>query len=239
MEMSLELIKELVDSSGDEKYISAFGAVEQTYKSNLDRLTVLEKDLNKAIQKRDETKNLVKSVFGVDEISEENLRNIIKDKKDDAEYKNLLTIAEQNKTQAEQLRNELIQTKNMYMIESQLNSLGVSSDVEGKKAYKILVDEILSGAQFTESGVKFVTPEGVTMRNVDGSEVTLEDRYNQLKESEDLGFIFKAKRAKSGSGAQATSVNSQQVTSINQLDEQQRIALFKQNPELFRKLSNQ
>lgn len=46
----------------------------------------------------------------------------------------------------------------------------------------------------------FKSNDGTTLRNADGTPMTLADKYNQLKESEGFKFLFVESKPKSGSG---------------------------------------
>jgi hypothetical protein len=126
---------------------------------------------------------------------------------------------------------------NQYKIERGLNDLGASSEVNGSKAYDILLSEVTSNASFDGDTLVFRANDGTTIRNADGTPMSLADRYNQLKDSDELKFLFLADKQKSGSGTQDTKGGGNKITSLAGLNDAQRLALFRNDPVLFKKLS--
>jgi len=51
--MSLEILEKLANESGNEEFVNAVNWVKESYKTNVERLSFLEKDKQKAIEKRD------------------------------------------------------------------------------------------------------------------------------------------------------------------------------------------
>ena len=243
--MSLEKLKELANNSDNEELKTTVEDVISAHNANLDKLAALEVDRNKAIEKRDATRSLVKNTLGVDELTEDNLKAAINNLRENAdeslkaEVTSLSTLAQQREQEVQTIKGQLQQMKQRYAIEQRLNKLGASSEVDGSRAYDLLVEEVTKGATMSDDGsVKFFNPDGSTMRNPDGSETTLEDRYSQLKSNDELRFLFKTSRSKRGSGFNGTGAG-ETLTTLKGLDDKQRVALYKQNPELFKKLSEQ
>lgn len=242
--MSLEMLEKFATESGNEEIVGAVNAVKESYKSNVDRLTFLEKDMKKAVEKRDSVTGLIKNKLGVDDVSEEALDSAItslkskKDSSNDAEIANLSTMLDMIKTEKEGLQNKYNETVNTYKLEKELTKIGAVNDTETAKAYDILLGEIKQGAEFDDNGnIMFKSNDGTTIRNADGSPTTLADRYAQLKDSEELSFLFKKTRSKAGSGSNAGSPAGG-VTSLKDLNEAQRVALFKQDPEQYKRLAS-
>jgi hypothetical protein len=245
MDMSLEVLEKFATESGNEEVVNAVSSIKESYKGNVDRLNFLEKEMKSATEKRDSVKNLVKSKLGLDELSEEALDGAInslkgnKDSSYDAEIKNLSSMVEMLKVEKESVESKYKQTVNGFKIERALSDIGAREETEGSKAYDIVLSEIRQGAEFDDDGnIVFKANDGTTLRNADGTPVSLEDRYNQLKDSNDLAFLFKKKRSKAGSGATGSNADGAKITSLEGLDEKQRIALFKQNPEQYKRLAN-
>ena len=243
MDMSLDTIKKIALELGNEDLTSALAGLETSSKTNLDRISTLERDLQKSIDKRDRQSSLVKGTFGVDEITEESLKTILTGKGDPdatlkAENENLTTMTEMLRSEKESLSSKYSDTVNKYKIEKSLTGLGAMNDTEGQKAYDIVLNEVTSGAKFDDNGnLVFKASDGTTVRNVDGSPMSLSDRYSQVKDSDDFQFLFKTKRSKSGSGSSGGNSGGGKVTSLEGLNDVERTRLYKQNPELFKQLS--
>lgn len=232
--MSLEILEKFANESGNDEFINAVNGVKDSYKTNLDRLTYLEKDKQKAIEKRDSIKSLIKSKLGLEEISEESIEQYIQSKSsNDGDIKNLTSMIEALKGEKDSIKNELVNTRNGYRFEKALTSIGAIEETENSKAYDIVLEEIRRNAVFDESGqILFKDKDGITVRNSDGSPMSLSDKYNQLKDSSEFSFLFKTKRSKAGSGA-TSSVN---VNTTSKSDfggsKQQRLEAIKQRYNL-------
>ena len=201
--MSLEILEKFASESGNDEIVNAVKGVKDSYRSNLDRLQFLEKDMQKAVEKRDNLKVLVKNKLGLDELSEEALDRYISSKSsNDGEIKNLTSMIEALKNEKESVASKLSEVESGYRFEKALASVGALDETENSKAYEIVLSEIRKNAVFDSNGqITFKDNDGITVRNADGSPMTLSDRYNKLKESSDFSFLFKARRSKSGSGA--------------------------------------
>lgn len=201
--MSLEILEKLANESGNEEFVNAVNWVKESYKTNVERLSFLEKDKQKAIEKRDTLKFLVKNKFGLDEVTEDAIDKYLQSKSSsDGDIKNLTGIIESLRADKESMNNEIASARNRYGLEKALSGLGAIEGTENSKAYDIVLEEIRKNTVFDESGqVSFKDKDGITVRNSDGSPMSLSDKYNQLRESSDFSFLFKKKKAKAGSGA--------------------------------------
>lgn len=245
MDMSLDTIKKLALELGNEDLTSAVAGLESSSKTNLDRISTLELDLQKSIEKRDRQSQLVRSTFGIDELTEDSLKAIKAGQGDpdkilQAENVKLASMTEMLKVEKDALSDKYSKTVNRYKIEKSLAGLGAIEDTENRKAYDILLNEVTGGADFDENGnLVFKGNDGTTVRNSDGSPMSLADRYSQVKDSDDFQFLFKKRRNKIGSGTSSGQGGGSKVTSLKGLNDVERTRLFKQDPDLFRSLLNQ
>lgn len=245
--MSLEVLEKIAGELGNEELTGALAAVKASFSSNIDRINSLEKDVKSSAEKRDAIKTMVRGKLGLDELSEESLDKFLssnKKKGNDefvAEKKQLEDMIAMLQEEKSGLSNKLQNTINMNKVEKTLNSLGAGSETNGEKAYELLLTEASRGVSFNEDGsIVFKANDGTTIRNTDGSPMSIQDRYNQLKDSDEFGFLFKEPASKSGSGYKGGARGGEgQVTSLEGLNDAQRVALFRNNPELFRKLAQQ
>lgn len=242
MDMSLDTIKQIASELGNEDLNSAIAGLETSNKTNLDKIGALELDRNKAVEKRDRVSQLVKNTFGLDEITEESLKNFQGSRGDadavlKAENDKLVSMTDMLKMEKDSAIERLTNTTNRYKIEKSLAGLGAMSDTENQRAYDILLTEVTSGAEFDADGnLIFKANDGTTVRNADGSPMSLQDRYSQVKDSDEFQFLFKSKRSKSGSGSSGGSGGGSKLTSLKGLNDVERTRLYKQDPELFRSL---
>jgi hypothetical protein len=245
MDMSLEQLEKFVSESGNEEVIGALDNVKKSFENNVDRLTFLEKEMKTATEKRDSIKNLVKNKFGIDEVSDESLGSIAEklnsNNKDNVEVENLTSMLESLRSEKETISSKYEETVNSYKLEKTLAKLGAIEETESSKAYDILLNEIKSGAEFgKDDEIVFKTSDGTTIRNADGSPVTLADRYNQLKQDDSLSFLFKTKRSKAGSGAQRSGSYSKESEYFDRNSENfsltKQAEIYKTNPALYKQL---
>ncbi|MCI4435371.1 MAG: hypothetical protein JHC33_00990 [Ignisphaera sp.] len=241
--MSLEVLEKFAQESGSEELLNAVKGVKGSMGANLDRMSYLEKELQGTISKRDRQAELVKSKLGLEELTEEALEKALSSKTKsgsaefEAEKRKLEDMVSMLQTEKESLNSKHQSVMNQYKIERGLNDLGASSEVNGSKAYDILLSEVTSNASFDGDTLVFRANDGTTIRNADGTPMSLADPYNQLKDSEELKFLFLADKQKSGSGTQNTKGGGNKITSLAGLNDAQRLALYRNDPELFKKLS--
>lgn len=241
--MSLEIVKKFATENENQELLSAVSAIESSQKANLDRIAYLEKENQNAISKRDRQASLVKEKLGIDELSDDALDSFLSktSKKGstefEAEKKSLEEMIASLQGDKQGLAEALERTKNQYGVERKLMELGAAKEVNGSKAFGILLDEATRGASFEDGKVVFKAEDGTTIRNADGTPMGLAERYASLKESDDFGFLFVEPKGKGGSGSGSSKGGNQGITSLEGLDYKQRLALHKQDPELFKKLS--
>jgi len=241
--MSLEVLEKFAQENGNEELLNAVKGVKGSMGANLDRMSYLEKELQGTISKRDRQAELVKSKLGLEELTEEALEKALSSKTKtgsaefEAEKRKLEDMVSMLQTEKESLNYKHQSVVNQYKIERGLNDLGAGNEVNGSKAYDILLSEITSNASFDSDTLVFRANDGTTIRNADGTPMSLADRYRQLKDSDELKFLFIADKQKSGSGTQDTKGGGNKVTSLAGLNDAQRLALYRNDPVLFKKLS--
>jgi len=241
--MSLEVLEKFAQENGNEELLNAVKGVKGSMGANLDRMSYLEKELQGTISKRDRQAELVKSKLGLEELTEEALEKALSSKTKsgsaefEAEKRKLEDMVSMLQTEKESLTSKHQSVMNQYKIERGLNDLGASSEVNGSKAYDILLSEVTSNASFDGDTLVFRANDGTTIRNADGTPMSLADRYNQLKDSDELKFLFIEAKPKSGSSTQSTKGGGNKITSLAGLNDAQRLALYRNDPELFKKLS--
>ena len=249
MDLSLDVLKQLATELNNEQLTSAVATIETDYKNNYDRINYLEKDLNKSIEKRDSFKNelsLVKTKFGFDEITEDAIEGFLSSKGngDEAlkkEISSLTSMVDALKSEKEGLQGKYSDTLNNIKIEKELLALGAVEETEGQKAYDILLGEIKNGMSIVEDGsIVFKAEDGTTIRNSDGSPMTLSNRYEQLKSNEALNFLFKTKRSKAGSGSQRSGSYVKEAEYFDKnsanFNLTKQAEIYKTNPALYKQL---
>lgn len=248
MDMSLEVLEKFATEQGNEELINAVNSIKESLSLSVSKLSTYEKDLKKAIEKRDATKTLVKTKLGVDDLTEDALDTFLSQIKANPDER----VLNENKSLAEMLSNikkdkETIESKyndtvQNYQLEKTLSSLGAAQDTENQRAYDIVLSEVRRNAKFDDSGnIIFESNDGSIIRNKDGSPATLSDVYNQIKESEEFAFLFKRDRNKGGSGAGgAKGGGAKELAWFDKSSPEfsltKQAELFRENPALYNKL---
>jgi hypothetical protein len=202
MDMFVEVLEKFATESGNEEVVNAVNGIKETYRSNLERVKFLEGDLQKSIEKRDHIKNMVRNKLGVEELNEDSIDGVLARLKSTPEVDNMNKVIESLRADKESLSSEYKKTVNLHNLERKLLDLGAIEDTENAKAYDIVLKEISKTVAYDDNGnILFQGSDGLTLRNQDGSPITMSDMYKQIKDSEEFAFLFKTKRSKQGSGA--------------------------------------
>ena len=172
-------------------------ALQATNKELVAKVGFLEKDLSKAIIKRDEAKQALADNTGDEELKAE-LDN----------YKQQLSQVEQDKADIESTFTSKLAQRDML---SQLNELGVKA--HNLDAMNAVTSLILEDAKYEDGSFKFLNEEGTTKFNNADKEYSIQDKVNELKES-DKAYLFVAD---SGGGVNETSVTPPDSNNINSI----------------------
>lgn len=232
--MSFEkLIGVLGDNEEAKKIASELQVNFESLTREVNRLELVS---NEAIEKRNKIKSVVKGTLGVDEITEESLKALISSSKGDdkskAEIENLQRqIAEiaKSKQDVELAYKQKIQSMNL---EREIASLGIEDEVIPTKL-DYLNFRVKSGLSFTEDGQPIFLNEDGSTKYVNGKPMTLKDRYSEILEKEP--DLFKPS-TKSGTGHESKGGPSGK--SFKDMSEQEKVALYRRNPDEYRRLAS-
>ena len=208
------LQKLLVENPGA---LAELSKIKGNYDSLSTEVSTLEGKLSEAITKKDKYKNFTKSVKGKlgieegEELTEDTLNSkieVLKEslgatsgEKEKVLKLELLKLEEAVKTAKLEAQDEVARV-NGSVLESKLElelyktTSGVSAVNE--RAHKMIIDELKAGAVFEEGKIVFKGQDGTTVRQ-NGVAMTLNEKLEGIKSSEDMSFLFKSD-AKSGSG---------------------------------------
>ena len=148
-------------------------ALQATNKELVSKVGFLEKDLAKAIVKRDEAKQALADNTGDDE-----LRNELEN------YKEQLSQVEQDKADIEATFTGKLAQRDMI---SQLNELGVKA--HNMDALNAIADLTLSDAKYEDGGFSYLKEDGTTKFSDADKPFSIQDKINELKDS-DKGYLF-------------------------------------------------
>jgi len=161
-------------------------ALQATNKELVSKVGFLEKDLSKAIIKRDEAKQALADNTGDDELRKE-LDN----------YKQQLSQVEQDKADLTSDFTTKLSKRDML---SQLNELGIKA--HNIDALDAIADLTLGDAKYNDGSFIFQNEDGTTRFNHADKEYSIQDKINELKEG-DKSYLFVKD---SGGGASDTPV---------------------------------
>jgi len=148
-------------------------ALQATNKELVAKVGFLEKDLSKAIIKRDEAKQALADNTGDDELRKE-LDN----------YKEQLSQVEQDKAEIESSFTSKLAQRDML---SQLNELGVKA--HNADALQAIADLTLSDAKYEDGSFAYLKEDGTTRFSDADKPFSIQDRVNELRES-DKAYLF-------------------------------------------------
>ena len=172
--------------------------LQATNKELVAKVGFLEKDLSKAIIKRDEAKQALADNTGDDE-----LRNELDN------YKQQLEQVGQDKADIEASFTSKLAQRDMI---SQLNELGVKA--HNVDALNAIAELTLGDAKYDDGGFSFQKEDGTTRFNSDTDKpYSIQDKINELKDS-DKNYLFVAD---SGGGATDTTTAPAPQTDINSI----------------------
>ncbi len=192
----------------------------QTYKvsadanaDNVGRIGNAEQAKNEAVAKRDNLKSLIRSITGLDELSEDNLKGAFGNETD--AFKTLKGDNETLQSKLGKLKEDfdglegkhISEIDGMVMLDT-LRSLGVDQQVFNQNALTDLGRDLLIGATRDGSQFSFRDEEGKTRFNDSGIPSTIQDRIDELREDESK-YYFKPITGGGSSSVKTDSSNSQ------------------------------
>lgn len=226
----LEMVK---DIEGASSLVKELEASSETLTKEVNRLEIVSRE---STDQRNKYKSLIKSTLGVDEISEDALKSVIGNSKGDdkskAEIENLqkqLADVAKSKQDLEGTYKQKIQTMNL---EREISALGIEDEVIPTKL-DYLHFRVKNGLAFNEDGQPIFINEDGSTKYVNGKPMTLKDRYTEILDKEP--DLFKA-GTKQGGGSSHTPGSGK---SLADMSESEKVALYRSNPDAYRKLAAQ
>lgn len=238
--MSFKELRELLEKSDVEGARKVVGLLEPKFNSTIEELRAMENRFNEAKEGRDKVKAKlaeVKSTLGLEELTSENIAQLIKKGKDDESYKlEIDKLTKMISDKDSELKERLAEADKRYtdkQIEIEIAKLGSSANVVNDKALTILIEAIKAGAVVDNGMVIYKDKDGSTVRNSTGQPLSVSEKINQFKADETYSFLFKP-TSSGGSGMQ--NGGGANAKAPKDYTEAERVALFKENPTLFKEL---
>lgn len=222
---------------GNEEGLKLVGSLESAQNELVNKVNSLEAKFEEAKTTRDKVKaqlREVKDSLGLENVDKDSLAKLLEDKDPQAvkELENLKTqlssISKEKEDEVSQLKSKLTD----YVMRTELSKTGLAQDALNSTMYSFLEKAALEGATYSdETGIVFKNPDGTTVYN--GSQpMTLSDKVEKLKGSDDFAPMFKA-TVRSGSATKTPGVGDKKP---EEYTEQERIALLRQNPAKFKEI---
>ena len=231
----LESARKLGNDDFVKDFETAVSTVNGTMKENMDRVKVLETELEGSISKKNKLRDLIKTHTGIEEISEDNFKGYlssIKGKPADEsiieDNRKLSEAVNEYKNKLGNMENEYSSKLNQVIVDKEILSSGKLPNIESNVAKSIILDEIRKNATISESGIIYKDNNGSTVLKNDGTPLTLDDKINSMMDSPDYSMFFPDKRKKGGGkGVGSSEFSSHGVKDLSKLSRTEKAQLMK------------
>lgn len=205
-----EILEQL--AGNNEQLVGEISKIKSTFETMSGEITKQDQKLKEVISKRDQYKDIVKttkSVLGLkeeDQINSDTIKSVFetfKTNRDENSIKEIKNLEEAIQNKQSQYEQELNQYKNQILntkLELEIHKTTAGINAVNAKAHEIIIAELLKGASYNGESISYTNQDGTVARN-NGLPITLAQKLEQIKGSEDFNFLFKADN-KSGSGLQ-------------------------------------
>ena len=189
------------------------GNVEQTLMQSNGKVVDLEKQiaesgnkLTEAINSRDKIRNVVKNQLGIDEFTEDAIKNKLSSYASDdviaARDKQFNDLRSTTAQKIEGLEGT-VKAKDgeirQLMLKLAISQTDVMKQTKGKHAGEMLLGWIAENAEFdSEGNITYRGDAGETLYNANGNPLTLEDRINDIKSDQSRDFVFQQQYLQGG-----------------------------------------
>lgn len=209
------MFENLITLAGtNEALVTEINVIKTNYEKMSSEVSTQDQKLKEVISKRDQYKDIVKTTksllgFKEDEqITSDNIKSVFetfKSNKDENALKEIKNLEDAIKEKQSKYEQELSQYKNEVLntkLELELHRTTAGINAVNAKAHEIIVAELKKGATFNGETISYLNEDGTIARQ-NGLPISLSQKLESIKASEDFGFLFKADN-KSGSGMQTS-----------------------------------
>jgi len=171
--------------------------------NNVTRIGDLEIDLRKSAEKRDKLKHTIRTATGLEEITVENLAEVLKSGDGQAEvYKAEILQLQGKLGEAAGAVDDVSKGYEKQIFGLQLdrvvNIIGAGTEVHNSHAYQVVMDELAQDAQFDGKDIVYKNADGTTIYADGGNPATVKSRYEELRANDDFAYLFKEKYVTGG-----------------------------------------
>lgn len=229
--MNLEALLALLGENEEAKnFVSEMNA---NTESLTRRINVLETDSRKAFETRDTTKQKARKLLDklglddLDNVDDELLDKVLKNKGSDAEVQNLKAQLEKAVAEKGQIESTYKSKLSDYALKTELTKTGLAQQALNGEVYAILEGLALQGAHYTDDGKIVFRNEDGSTKYVNGKEMTLNDRVSELSASQSYASLFKP-QGTGGTGANPNPNNTSTVKIVDGISGTDKMKLARQ-----------
>ncbi len=238
--MNFEELLKLLENGNIDEAKKAVSSLKLKFDTNIAELKAMESRFNEAKEGRDKAKarlNELKGTLGLEELTSDNVKELIKKGKNDESLKQEIeNLTKMISAKDEELKSKLAEADKRYtdkIVEVEIAKLGTNANVVNDKALSILIEAIKEGATLDNGIIIYKDADGSTIRNSTGQPLSISEKINQFKADDTYSFLFKP-TTNGGSGMQNSSGAGNKAP--NEYTEAERVQLYRQNPALFKEL---
>lgn len=171
--------------------------------NNVSRIGDLEKDLRIAAEKRDKLKLTIRNATGLEEITEDALKEVLSQGDGQAEvYQKEISQLQQKLLDSATAVDDVTKNYEKQIFDLQLdrviNQIGANTEVHNSHAYKVVMEELAKNAIFDGKDIVYKNEDGTTIYADGGNPATVKSRYEELRANDDFAYLFKEQYVKGG-----------------------------------------
>jgi hypothetical protein len=238
--MSFEKLLESAKTFANDDFVrdleTAVATTTSTLNSTTERVSILEKELEGSISKKNKLRDIIKVNTGLEEISEENFTKFVTELKTKggdetlrADNQKLQGMVGEYKSKIDEIATTYESKINSIKLENAILGTGEISGIESSVAKSLVLEKAKEGAVVSDKGIVYIDANGSTVLKGDGTPLTLSDRMAQLREDADYAMFFPDKLKKGGGkGVSSPSSSDYGVRDLSKLTRTEKAKLMKE-----------
>ena len=193
------MFEDLIETAGtlaNDEFVNRLKEVakntEESFNSLKEESTRYKSEFERAIEKRDKVKNIVKQSLGIEDVSEESLQEAIS-KLGTNDTKQLQELLNETKTQYEAKISDYEQKLRDKEINFAILQSGALDGVKSKVAKQLIIDELKAGATLKDGSLVYLDENESIIFGNDGKPVSVVDKVQSLYNNDDYKSFFPIK----------------------------------------------
>lgn len=201
MDITLEDVGGFLSEKGNPEMAEVINTFAKNYNETVGKINTLENDVKTSAEKRDKLKTMIRNATGLDEITEEALKEVLAGGGDEVIKKEndaLRASLAESTTAVDKVSAQYVEQINDLKLERALTMLGVDKEAQSPHAFKSILTELKKGAVFEGDNIVYKNPDGTSIFASNGKEATIETMYNNFKADPTFEYLFAEKFRKGG-----------------------------------------